>query len=173
MFVNGHAPSVEAVATIIKNRIPGCIEIERADLDNDRDGTDYFIYRHGNEALRLDLKLRDTDFALQGQDDLALETWSVIPDGTTQGKVGWSRDETKNSDFILWYWQDTGRFFLVSFPALCSVFSRFWELWASRYKIARQQSESWQSECMYVPREIIIKALNNWQSSKLENLRSA
>jgi len=169
-FSQGHAPSIEAVGTIIRDRIPGCIEIEQANIDNDMSGTDYFIYRHSNEALRLDLKLRQADFARRGADDLALEIWSVIPNGTT-GKVGWTRDETKNSDFILWYWKDTGRFFLVSFPALCSVFSRFWQTWEQRYKTAIQQSKSWQSKCVYVPREIVVKALSNWQHSKFSNLR--
>lgn len=169
-FAEGHAPSVQAVAAIIKNRIPGCIEIERADVDNDKDGTDYFIYRHGNEALRLDLKLRDEDWAPRGYDDLALETWSVIPNGAN-GKVGWTRDETKNSDFILWFWRDTGRFFLVNFPALCSVFSRFWQVWARQYKTAIQQSATWQSQCVYVPREVVVKKLMQWQHSNLEHLK--
>src|SRR5689334_16121579 len=116
-FAEGHAPSIDAVGKIIADRIPGFVSIERADFASDKDGTDFFISRAGNEALRLDLKLRKTDYMSAGFDDLALETWSKIPNGSISseigkpGRIGWTRNERKNSDFILWYWKDTGRFF--------------------------------------------------------------
>jgi hypothetical protein len=170
-FADGHAPTVEAVGKIIADRIPGFVSIERADFSSDKDGTDFFITRRGNEALRLDLKLRGTDCMNFGADDLALETWSKIE----LKRVGWTRDERKNSDFILWFWKDTGRFFLVSFPCLCSVFRRFWEVWAQRYQTAIQDNmsewERWQSQCVFVPRQIVLDAILKWQSSSVENLR--
>ena len=164
LFADGHAPSNQAVETIVKNRFPGCSGVTRANVVNDKGGTDYWIHRLENKPLRVDLKIRSKDFGL---DDLALETWSVMPNGRP-GVAGWTRDAKKNSDFILWYWQDTRRFFLVNFPALCFVFDRYWQLWASRYRTEIQTSGSWQSQCVFVPRETIVKAICQWQSSNLD-----
>jgi hypothetical protein len=95
--------------------------------------------------------------ATHGQDDLALETWSVIGQ-----RVGWTRDTGKTTDYVLWFWQDTGRFFLASFPALCTVFASHWEQWWTQYRTRQQDSGGWRSECTFVPRDALVDALNMW-----------
>lgn len=107
------------------------------------------------------------DYAVEGYDDLALETWSVVPDERNEGKVGWTRDSTKRTDYTLWFWQDTGRFFLVAFPPLCAVFWRYWTLWRDHYQTERQSSGDWQSECVFVPRPVVVAKLNGWRQGHL------
>lgn len=150
------------IASILVSRIPECYEAERADSNNDRQGTDYWAKRHNLPSLSIDVKVRSKDYSLFGQDDLALETWSVKGQ-----KIGWTRDPSKRTDFVMWFWQDTERFFIVSFPALCKVFCHLWEKWASKYKCETQHSERWDSECVFVPRDVVRNALDHWASGMI------
>jgi hypothetical protein len=150
------------IETILKDRIPGCYEIQKATEDSDRAGTDYWALRRNLPPLSVDVKVRGTDWAERGEDDLALETWSVIGK-----KPGWTRDENKRTDYVLWYWADTSRFVLVSFPALCRVFRKYWQEWRATYKVALQDSGAWQSECVFVPRDIVMDRIKAWSCSKV------
>lgn len=172
----GHAPSEEHVMRIIANRIPACTRVEAAPEHLDRKGTDWLAHRdYGLPPLRLDLKARRDDCLDYGKDDLALETWSVIditepePESpVVRGrKIGWTRDPSKNTDFILFYWRSTGRFLLAPFPSLCFVFERMWHDWAVTYEIAKQETKDpryghYYSQCVYVPRREVMLALLRW-----------
>jgi hypothetical protein len=154
----GFAGNLDSVMRIIRGRIPGCTEVRKAQLSDDKQGTDYWADRNGLPPLSIDVKVRDEDYARRGHDDLALETWSVI------GKSpGWTRNAAKRTDFVLWYWRDSGRYCLVSFPSLCFVFTRLWREWTEKYKTKQQNTPSarggWQSECVFVPRRIVFEAL--------------
>jgi hypothetical protein len=149
------------VARILRDRIPGCYAVEKATEDSDRAGTDYWALRRNLPPLSIDVKVRSRDWAERGQDDLALETWSVMG-----ARPGWTRDDGKHTDYVLWYWADTSRFVLVSFPALCRVFRRYWEEWREQFKVAAQSSEGWQSECVFVPRELVMEKLRAWVNGK-------
>jgi len=154
---------LEGVARILQDRIPAAERVEKANGTDDRNGTDYWVYRnHSLPPLSVDVKVRSEDYATHGKDDLALETWSVVGE-----KPGWTRDEKKRTDFILWYWTDTGRFFLVSFPALCEIFSRYWWAWRNTYGAHVQTSGDWQSECVFVPRSVVLEKVNAWSNGNL------
>lgn len=118
--------------------------------------------RRNLPALSVDVKVRSKDYSLRGKDDLALETWSVKGQ-----KVGWTRDTAKRTDYILWFWQDTGRFFIVSFPALCRVFCHHWQKWLGKYEHETQDSGRWQSECVFVPRAVVRRALEQWSGGTI------
>ena len=170
LFAHGHAPSVAAVGEIIAERIPGFIKMEQAQLSDDRNGIDYWIYRKDNKPLTVDLKNRGEDWSVKGKDDLALETWSVTPIDGYNGIPGWTRDPAKQCDFILWYWQDTGRFCLLPFVPLCWVFMRYWQWWAFSYgtkpQTSKKDGKTWQSECVYVPRQVVAEKLEAWANGK-------
>jgi hypothetical protein len=79
-------------------------------------------------------------------------------------KIGWTRDPSKRTDFVLWHWQDTGRWCLVPFPMLCKVFGEFCPAWASPgsgYRRARQFTPDgrYHSECVFVPRQVVWDAI--------------
>jgi hypothetical protein len=155
---NGVAP--DGVERILRDRIPGCVAVRRASVQEDRHGTDYWAVRiEPLRPLSVDLKARRTDWAPRGADDLALETWSVIGE-----RAGWTRDRSKQTDFILWYWDDTRRFCLVPFHALCRVFRSCWQEWSGTYRTERQDSGGWQSECVFVPRVVVQDSITRWQN---------
>lgn len=154
---------ISGIDAILLARIPGATGVRKATAQEDRQGTDYWVEReNGLPPLSVDTKIREPDYSLKGKDDLALETYSVVP-----SKPGWTRDKSKRTDYVLWYWRDTGRFVLVPFPPLCAVFDRLWREWRETYGFCRQSSGAWQSECCYVPREIVQRSLVDWMNKPL------
>jgi hypothetical protein len=146
------------VADILLAEIPGALNVHKAHETNDRSGTDWWVEQNGRH-LSVDAKVREEDWLATHpkDDDLALETWSVVE----KKVIGWTRNERKRSDYILWLWKDTGRWCLVPFPMLCKVMQRHWELWTKRYKTKQQFTPegNYHSECVFVPRREVWAAI--------------
>lgn len=158
-FSDGIAASA-SVECVLLSCIPGATQVRRATRKEDRDGTDWWVDRHCGDALSVDAKVRSTDWLPRGEDDLALETWSVVEKGVT----GWTRTESKRTDYILWLWQDTGRWCIVAFPMLCGVMCDHWEEWRRKYKTKQQWTDmpcgrGYHSECVFVPRREVWAAM--------------
>jgi hypothetical protein len=174
-FSNGHAPDPDSILPFLKSRIPNFRRVRKAAAVNDRAGCDYYIERHSLLSLGIDLKLRSEDFSIKPPnfaDDLALETFSVIE----KNIAGWTRDATKSADYILWFWKDTGRFFIVPFPPLCCVFQRYWKPWREQYGAVRQHSTGrscWHSECVFVPRTVVVDTVGRWCSGHTSKEKTA
>jgi len=153
----------EAISAYIRQYFPGVASIERASPAEDKLGTDYWVVLESGKKLSFDIKVRKTDYAYRDppQDDLALERWSVVGK-----KIGWTQDQNKQTDFILWYWKDSGRFCILSFLKLCSVFKERMTEWIIEYmdEIHTQTTFTdhgiYQSECVLVPREIVMQAIH-------------
>lgn len=149
------------VGDILTTNIPGALAAYPAHSVNDRNGTDWWVEHSSGRHLSVDCKVRDTDWQATHpeEDDLALETWSVVE----AQKQGWTRDSTKRTDYILWLWRDTGRWCLVPFHLLCAVFSENWEGWRNAYKTRRQHTpgygNGYHSECVFVPRREVWGAI--------------
>ena len=142
------------IEKILFEVIPGSTKVFPASNANDRSGTDWWVEHDSGRFLSVDCKVREKDYAAQPvkADDLALETLSVVE----KGIPGWTRSEKKRSDFILWFWLDTGRWCLVPFPMLCKVFQLKWRDWAAKYRVATQftpESGGYHSKCVFVPRK--------------------
>jgi hypothetical protein len=158
----GHATNAD-VGNVLMQIIPGALNVHPAANANDRLGVDWWVEMPNARHLAIDVKVRKQDWAAkpQPEDDLALETWSVVE----SAKVGWTRDEKKRCDYVLWFWQDTRRYCLVPFPMLCQVMNTHWQAWSRQYKTARQRTTdagcAYQSECVYVPRQTIWRAIYN------------
>lgn len=148
------------IKAIILSCFPTAVQVERADRQEDRHGTDYWVTTQSGHKHSVDVKVRDVDWRVKhpGEDDLALETWSVV-----DKKKGWTRDEQKRTDYILWIWKDTGRWVLIPFPMLCGVFEKNWKAWREKYRTRKQRTidprGGWESECVFVPRKIIWNAI--------------
>jgi len=148
------------VAEILLTAIPGAVAAYRAHRNNDRSGTDYWVEHIRGDHLAVDVKRRTEDWASKAEpaDDLALETWSVME----KQKVGWTRDATKRTDYVLWLWQDTGRWCLVPFAMLCAVFQEHWRQWAAQYPTHEQftpEFGGYHSQCVFVPRVVVWRAI--------------
>ena len=146
------------VAKILLQEIPGAVGVYSAHQSNDRNGTDYWVEHERGTHLSVDVKVRQEDWAAKPEsdraDDLALETWSVVE----KQKIGWTRDATKRSDFILWLWPKTDRWCLLPFPLLCQVFQQNWQKWSACYKTRQQYTPEmggFHSECVFVPRMVV------------------
>ena len=149
------------IKNIILANFPDAVKVERANVTDDKSGIDYWVTTQSGQRHGIDVKVRSKDYA-QGyppKDDIALEIWSKV-----DSKVGWTRDTNKRTDYILWIWLDTGRWTLVPFPMLCSVFSGHWEQWAKKYDAPIQNTRNsdgsqWQSQCVFVPRNVVWGAI--------------
>jgi hypothetical protein len=141
---------------LILGSIPGALSVHPAHPINDRHGTDFWVEHASGRHLSVDCKIRSADWLPRGCDDLAIETWSVVE----TGKIGWSRDPNKRTDFVLWFWADTGRWCLMPFPMLCGVCQEHWERWRGQYRVACQKTQgndgsTWTSECVFVLRRTV------------------
>lgn len=158
----------DKIKRILLYKIPGSVNVTPASTINDRQGVDFWVEMNTAKHLAVDVKIRDKDFSLKGQkyDDLALETWSVMG-----SKVGWTRDPDKKCDFVLWYWIETGRFYLVPFLLLCNAFSKHWQAWLKEYKKDEQTTEKdgskYESQCVFVPRAVVTRAIYQCCNGKL------
>lgn len=151
--------SNSSVKDILLNNIPGACSVNSAHLSNDKNGTDWWVEHSSGKHMSVDCKVRSEDYAKKGYDDLALETWSVCE----KNVVGWTRKTDKRTDYVLWLWTDTGRWCLIPFPFLCKVFETNWHEWLAEYKNARQKTTTqyggYHSECVFVPRRVVWKAI--------------
>ena len=156
---DGHCSNAN-IESILLSNIAGSLNVKRAHEANDRSGVDWWVECKGCRHLAIDAKVREVDYARKGQDDLALETWSVVE----ASKVGWTLDDAKQCDFVLWLWKDTGRWCMVPFAMLCQVFTENIEAWKSTFKVARQRTPTrdgrgYHSEVVFVPRREVWKAI--------------
>jgi len=150
------------IRRLILDNIPGALDVHPAHLENDRNGTDWWVEHITGRWLSVDCKVRESDWwaTHPEEDDLALETWSVV-----ESKVpGWTRDSRKRTDYVLWLWTDTGRWCLVPFAMLCKVFTDQWQTWSNKYRIAKQKTtrdngSAYHSECVFVPRREVWVAI--------------
>ena len=154
------------VNEILKLRLPGCLWAKETDAETDRTGVDWIATLSCGRSVGVDVKMREKDCIAFGNDDLALETWSVVG-----SSIGWTRDKEKACEWVLWVWKDTGRFFLVPFLPLCAVFCMNWQQWKMDYRTRKQKSERgsqrWESECVFVPRDVVVEAITEWYAGNL------
>lgn len=153
--------AVADVRTVLLDNIPGAVNVTQAATENDKQGIDWWVEMSTAKHLAVDVKVRDQDWAAKhpGDDDLALESWSVVE----KRIPGWTREPSKRCDYVLWLWKDTGRFCLLPFPMLCRVFTDNWRAWCDEHKTRRQFTPraggGYHSECVFVPRRIIWAAI--------------
>jgi len=157
---------------VLRTRIPGYTGLTVARTSDDLRGTDYWAHRFPAVQVSVELKVVEKRKFISRipLDYLPLETWSVLPVGDRVGKVGWTRDATKETDYVVWFWEDGLKFHIVPFVPLCSVFSEHWERWREipGHHRREQQSRGWKSECIFVPRELIERHIKHWASGTID-----
>jgi hypothetical protein len=155
---SGHIAAA-SIDNVLLNQIPGALSVSRASLQDDKNGTDWWVTRSCGRDLSVDAKVRSVDWRSThpDDDDLALETWSVVE----RQRPGWTWDAKKQTDYILWLWRDTGRFCLVPFPMLCGVFMEHREDWSTTYRVATQftPDSQYHSQCVFVPRKVVWRTI--------------
>ena len=156
----------KAVLDVISHIFPGSITV-KSGIDFDRRGIDCIV-QIGSKQITLDYKFRTKDpLRFLHIDDLLLERWSVIPnDNCPHGKIGWTLDPEKQSDYILWVWTDKNipnyrRWYMAPRPILRDVFAVNLEHWEHIYEPIelderdRRRGISWKTRCICVPRSVV------------------
>lgn len=161
----------------IMSILPGCEKCVQADVELDKKGVDYIAtLRRGAEVL-IDVKTRKQGCSRWWNDgpELAIERWSVMPNGlfktpNERAKAGWTLDEAKVTDMILYTWhpEDCGMAYLLSFQTLRIAAVQNITLWFKMFQNEIQTSESWQSEVVFVPVNVVLESMKRAQEFQLK-----
>lgn len=159
---------------IIQRVHPDCVSVRKTETrEEERAGIDYVAVLKGGHAVRWDAKRRKTGCSSYWKKmtdgriipELALETWSVIPEPPGAGAIGWTLDEYKKTDYILFTFDasDYAWAYAVPFQHLRAVFTANKSSWRSQYRHGTQTSRcngrKWQSECVFVPAPTLLRAI--------------
>jgi len=155
-------------ALTIQAMISGCETVVKTGTADDKAGVDYIATLRGGATVLIDAKTRTAGcsrYWRQGP-ELALEKWSVLPGGkysTPQGKTGWTLCETKNVDYILFTFDpsDSVEVFLYPYQLLRMTFRRMLPQWWKTYKKDTQESDGWESQCVFVPESVVWSAMRD------------
>lgn len=151
---------MDSIAAIL----PGCVDVRPASVELDKRGVDYIAtLRRGAEVL-IDVKTREAGcsrFWRTKEPEGAIEVWSVIPEKGSAGQVGWTLDEGKITDMVLYVWdaQDCGDVYLLGFQTLRIATRRFLNEWLKEYDAKPQNSGRWKSFAVFVPMSAIQAAM--------------
>lgn len=146
-----------------------CVRVTKTDVAMDKAGVDYIVTLRRGAEVYVDAKARKpgaSRYWRYGEPDLQLESYSVVPmPGVPNGKPGWTLDEARNVDLILFSYdaRDTDEVYIVSAHLLRMAFRRNYHVWRGQFPVHRQDSGRWQSECFFVPRSVVAAAVNDVQ----------
>jgi hypothetical protein len=168
----------QADVTMILRLLPGCVSVEKTDTQADKAGTDYIATLRGGRPVNIDAKLRSqgcSRYWKGGEPELALEKWSVMPDGTKQGKIGWTLSESSTAEMVLFRFHpdDCPNALLLSFQNLRMAFIAKGPAWFIQYKTLvattydARTGNSWRSECVFVPKSKVWDAIQEVASAPL------
>ncbi len=154
--------------------IPGCVSVSDATRAQQGLGVDYVATLRKGAEILIDAKTRSAGCSKfwfpSGRPELALEFWSVMPDGKfntpkDSAKTGWTLAEDKQTDLILFKFDpsDSQTVYLVSFQLLRMAFRANANEWRQRFKLDVQESSrngsGWQSEAVFVPATEVYEAM--------------
>lgn len=155
----------------LRDLIPGCISVIKTDPDTDRSGTDYVATLRRGAEIWIDAKTREPGASRWWEGsgpELALEIWSVRPGGKyrtpeARAKVGWTLNEASQTDMVYYTFDpsDTDEVFLIPFQHLRIAFRQFWPNWKAKYRIYTQDSYQWESQCIFVPANVVLRAIDS------------
>ena len=108
-------------------------------------------------ALRVEIKTRAEDpLKAFKNENLLLEIYD-------NGKPGWANDPVKQTDYILWLFEDTGRYELMPYPLLNAAVVKNLEDWKKQYEVKETTTqgihEVYTSQVIIVPINIIWRAM--------------
>lgn len=144
-------PEVVAAITAACHRYwPELLSVHRAHTTNDKMGADYWLEFPGKMET-LDAKVRREDYALRGDNRTAcLE----LVANTRSQKPGWTVDPSKLTDWIMFYYIESGRSVVYSARQLrAAVIAHLPELRKSGQpstQSTKSGSGSYQSESLFV-----------------------
>ena len=159
----------QADCEMIKAAIPHCVDVRKTDIKDDKAGIDYVATLDHGAEINIDAKTRRKGVKKpNGFPELAIESWSDKPTvdrngNKTPGKPGWTFSRSTNVDMILYSFDPTdwNKFYLVPFQHLrMAAIKNYWR-WRENYRCSEQYNDSWISECIFVPADVVLEAVKN------------
>lgn len=151
-FENSLENSKDAIATFplddhLSRYFRGFIMSEECEAEADKDGADYAVYA-ASGTYYIDIKVRHEDPREWGEDDIAVELFSVMEKGI-RGYHG------RLTTHLLWLWPSTGRSVLIPFDVFREVYDASWEHWSfwlsEKPQWTYKDGRSYRSTHCYVP----------------------
>lgn len=101
----------QAINRECRKYFPELLGITKAHKLNDMKGADYFLEFENCKMETLDIKVRSEDYSVATSKRAADNRTACIEIIANIGtnKIGWSLDKTKQTDWIMFYYIDTGR----------------------------------------------------------------
>lgn len=117
-LARSQSPAIHAaIWQAISERMPEALAIIPAHTANDKRGIDYWIELPHCRMEGLDVKIRAQDYLHKDPRTAFIE----LVANTTTGKPGWTIDPSKQTDWVLFYYADTGRHVLYNARQLRSA----------------------------------------------------
>jgi hypothetical protein len=155
------------IGLILKDVFPGTHRVMHSLEVHDKKGVDWWLEMDSGERIGVDCKILNEDPTHKFGDNLPLETWSVVGK-----KVGWTLDHEKITDYVFWFWKDTGRWCYLPFQPLLIAFTAKKDEWVKEFRVAQQNTENkYKSECVFVPRVEIWREIYRQSSGKSADLQ--
>jgi len=145
--------------------IDGAIAVRPSTREEERLGVDYVATLRGGAMVLIDEKRRDegaSKYWRHEQPEVALEIWSVVPDGDHKGTAGWTLSESKTTDMVLFTFApcDSDICYLLPFQHLRMAFRRKFTEWRGMFRVADQSTEGrYCSRCLFVPIDLVIEGI--------------
>lgn len=175
----------ESDLATLRLMFPACIDVRKTGRAEDVGGVDYVVSLRRGGALAVDGKARDAGCSRwwrNGAPEVALEIWNVRPGGSyatppSRQKTGWTLDESRNVDLILFTFHPSDHPFAYvrPLPLLRESLRRNFGTWRDRYrsdiqKSSRQERDGvlrWESECVFVPLAVVDQAISDASRARL------
>lgn len=155
----------------IASLLDGCRSVVAAPKSLDVQGVDYIATLRRGAEVYIDAKTRTKGCSRYwrfGEPELAIEKWSVMPaQACPQGKTGWTLDEAKVTDMVLYTFDkaDSPYAYLLPFQSLRMAARRMIEVWMQIYKVDRQTSNqsgrTYHSQAVLVPASVVFAAIES------------
>ena len=155
---------------LLEQIIPNAVSVVKTTLADDKRGFDYVLTLDDGHQIKVDAKTRRAGCSRYWKHgpELALETWSVYPNGNLKGKIGWCRSTKSPVDMILFTFdpKDCAWSYLLPFQHLRSAFEHNLKNWIDTYGERVQNSKAkggrtWQSRALFVPASIVLAAITD------------
>ena len=122
LAMSDNADIENAIKAECLSYFPEVLNIRKAHKENDKLGADYFLEFPNCKMESLDIKVRKDDYSLRGDDRTAC---IELVANTTTRKKGWTLDPNKHTDWIMFYYIETGKSFLYNARLLRAAVTRY------------------------------------------------
>jgi len=159
------AEGKESAISAMTHFFPGAHIEQNTDKTLDKAGCDYIAHYPNGGHYYIDHKMRTpgcSHYWINGEPDVAPEIWSKVPEFGQEGQLGWTLDRKKVTDWVVCTFdkRDTNACYCINYREYREFFWREKDnLIAAGYRVAKQNSGQWRSECIFIPIHILLDSI--------------